>query len=248
MIARKGLGFGKILLGLVGLVGLLMLLPAGPADTTVSETPRALSTSPELIRYLDNAVAPKVPAKTPSEVVAELASEPEPGSSPVVGSPALSPAVGTTEPVVVEGTGPRELIAVRSAVNMRSGPSTNHATLFVLQPDEQVAILARDGNWAKVSKGNGATGWVYARFLGPEDAASEPRREQPVRQARVEQKPPSKGAELASIRLRAAPSTRAQTVLMVEPGTPLRIAERRNGWARVVVPGGMSGWVRTGSR
>lgn len=252
LIAR--LGLGKIVLASAGLFGALLLLPSSdpvPQQPSQSE-PSILSTSPELTRFLDNAVHPQVAAKTPAEVVAEVAAAPEPGSAgPVSGldvPTAPEDIVASSATAISESS---ELTSVRSAVNMRSGPSTSFATLFVLQPDEQVAVLERDGGWAKVEKTNGATGWVYGRYLGAGDdadaiataTATEPRR--PVRQARVEAAPQTDSASLAAIGLRASRSSRSAVVMTVEPGTPLRVAERRNNWARVVLPGGMSGWVRT---
>lgn len=264
---RMSFGFGKILFATTGIVGALMLIPSGDPGTQPATATQqtALSTSPELASFLDNAIDPKPAAKTADQVIAEVAATPEPGQIKPLGGldlPTDSEITGSissvqTGSLAVTATGPRELTSVRSPVNMRSGPSTSHDTLFVLQPDEQVAILERDGGWAKVEKTSGATGWVYSRYLGAGDAVDEPRSRtiasEPVRQASVEAEPlPRKtvkasrndGGGLTAIRLRASPSTRSPAIFEVEAGTPLRVAERRGSWLRVVLPDGGSGWVR----
>jgi SH3-like domain-containing protein len=250
LIAR--LGVGKIMLASVGLLGALMLLPSGESSPqqAAPQERNILSTSPELTRFLDNAVQVQPATRTAAEVVAEVAAAPEPGSAtPVSGldvPTAPEDLVASTATTIPEDS---ELTPVRTAVNMRSGPSTSYSTLFVLQPDEQVAILERQGGWARVAKTNGTTGWVYGSYLGANDVdttatASVTQAKQPVRKARTETAPRA-NTTLATVGLRASPSTRSAIVMTVEPGTPLRVAERRNNWARVVVPGGMSGWVQT---
>ena len=266
---RMHFGLGGVALGVAGTVAVLMLIPGGNADT--QSRPTALSTSPELSTFLDKSIDPRPAEKTSEQVIAEVAAAPEPGQPAPVRNLALptapttvaattaTPATLTAAATPGQPTGPRELLSVRSAVNMRAGPSTSNPTLFVLNPDEQVAVLERQGGWARIEKSNGATGWVYSRYLGNGSVddvdttvtgsietatAPKPRVEKPVRQAKVVEVPRNRDAGLASIRLRAAPSRGAETIFTVDPGTPLRVAERRNGWARVVVPGGMSGWVR----
>jgi SH3-like domain-containing protein len=257
-------GLGGVALGVAGTVAVLMLIPAGNADT--QPRPTALSTSPELSTFLDKSVDPRPAEKTSEQVIAEVAAAPEPGQPAPVQNLALPTAPATLTVAATPGapTERRELVAVRSAVNMRAGPSTSNPTLFVLNPDEQVAVLERQGGWVRIEKSNGATGWVYSRYLGdgsvdddvdatvtasiepetaPQPRVEKPRFEKPIRKSRIEQRR-NRDTGLASIRLRAAPSRGAETIFTVDPGTPLRIAERRNGWARVVVPGGMSGWVR----
>lgn len=251
---RSRFSFGGVTLGVVGTVGVLMLIPGGDGNRETRQT--ALATSPELAAFLDKAIEPRPVEKTSAEVIAEVAAAPEPGQPAPVQGVAVPQAVAATAGPDQEPSGSRELVTARTAVNMRSGPSTASPTLFVLQPDEEVAIIERQGSWARVEKTSGATGWVYGRYLGngTDDVdttatgsvqtaeVTKPRVERPSRQR--EERARERGTVLASVRLRAGPSRAAPTIGTVEPGTPLRVAERRNGWARVVVPGGISGWVR----
>lgn len=237
---RFGLGSATVILA--GGVVALMLIPAG--DSEVGAT-RALSTSPELTRYLDNAVSPPpVRILTPAPVaVTETASPPD-------ADPLLPPGAETgveTADAEVPPAEPRELTTTRTALNMREGPSTSNPTVSVLRPDEKVEVLERSGSWARVQRTDGASGWVYASYLGSEANDPAPRQDTPVREASADAGEKSDDV-LASLRLRSSPSTRARTIVMIEPGTALRVAERRPGWVRVIMPDGLTGWVRTTTR
>lgn len=290
---RSRFGFGTAAFALAGTVGALMLIPGEPSSEakTAPTIQATFAPSPELSNFLDNAIDPAGSKQTSDQVIADVAAAPEAVEVDVAAAAPTAPVQGLALPEAADMTvtasiaSSRETKSARTAVNMRAGPSTSYSTLFVLQPDEQVAVLERDGKWTKVEKRDGATGWVYGSYLSDSDedsmataaatSATEPvrsepvRAPEPVREARVEPRQlevveaaPTRrsffdvrrssrmesrrgGSELAAIRLRAGPSSRSETIATIEAGTPLRIAEKRRGWARVVIPGGISGWVRT---
>ena len=61
--------------------------------------------------------------------------------------------------------------AARATVvlNVRAGPSLNDPVVTVLQPDEQVQLVARtaDGAWFRLRTNYGLIGWAFARFIKP---------------------------------------------------------------------------------
>src|SRR5690606_26447308 len=118
-------------------LGVLMLIPAGDGDAAARQSP--VATSPQLTTFLDSALDTRPAAKTSAEVIAEVAALPEPGQPAPVPAASLTVTpqpVAATTPDAVPATDPsRELVSARTAVNMRSGPSTSNPTLFVLQPD-----------------------------------------------------------------------------------------------------------------
>lgn len=57
-----------------------------------------------------------------------------------------------------------------SALNLRSGPSTDHNTMKVLEKGESVEILEKQGEWLKASYGN-LIGWVLAAYVGDSQPA-----------------------------------------------------------------------------
>lgn len=273
-------GFGTAAFALTGTVGILLLVPGDPASKATATTGAqpAFTTSSELTTFLDNAVDPARAQQTSDRVIASVASAPESARAEVEvkvaapTAPVQGLALPETAAMTVTGSvaASGETLSARTAVNMRSGPSTSYGTLTILQPDEPVTVLARNGSWAMIRRSDGATGWVYGSYLG--DGASvastaapvrsaEPIREasvtareveaEQVRKTRFSLREPRRetrrddDSQLAAIRLRASPSSRSETIMMVDAGTPLRIAEKRRGWARVVIPGGISGWVQT---
>ena len=253
---RTQVGLSAITLAFAALMGGMLLIPAPEADSDVPQA-SALATSSSLSRFLGDAIDPARPlAAAP---VTELAALPEP---PVVSRPALatpSVALPVTKPVPavpapvetalataveppVAVPASAERIPVRTPVNLRSGPSTDEATLLVLPAKEEVAILERSGNWARIARNDGTTGWVFASYLGKDMApAPSATTREAAAAPRVEQEAP----QLASLKLRAEPSTRSRSITQLEPGTPLKVAERRPGWVRVIMPDGLTGWVRT---
>lgn len=137
-----------------------------------------------------------------------------------------------------------------SALNVRAGPSSSTAKLFVLQPGTQVATAETEGGWIRIIAPDGQEGWVYSRYLTT-GAASEapavtttaeiPASEEPADEVRQTQRSARVAGRVA---LRASPSQLSERLFVLEPGERVAIAERRGKWARVVVDGGVSGWVR----
>lgn len=238
-------GWGKALLAITGIVGALMLIPSDGTVATATTGPKlsALATSPALASFLDDAVDTSPAARTSKQVIAEVAAAPEPGLPPVLAKP--SAAVITT--AALENAVPRQTTTARSPVNMRSGPSTDHATLFVLQADEAVTIVAKDGGWAKVEKRDGTSGWVFERYLGTGGSVDEPKRKKPILEAKAREDSVATRGSVSTggnVRLRDGPYAMSEVILVIPPGTPLRIAEQRGGYLRVVLPDGNSGWIR----
>jgi len=251
---RTQVGLSAITLAFAALMGGMLLIPAPEADSDVPQA-SALATSSSLSRFLGDAIDPARPLV--AAPVTELAALPEPPvvSRPVLATPSAAlpvtkpaPAVpapietalaaAVEPPVAVPASAER--IPVRTPINLRSGPSTDEATLLVLPAKEEVAILERSGNWARIARNDGTTGWVFASYLGKDTAPNAATREAAAA-PRVEQEAP----QLASLKLRAEPSTRSRSIIQLEPGTPLKVAERRPGWVRVIMPDGLTGWVRT---
>ena len=125
-----------------------------------------------------------------------------------------------------------------SAVNVRAGPTTAARRLFVLQPGEAVTA-------AEV-----ADGWAYARYLngvpGMENEAPAAKPAAPASTAKKEPRQVSgQTVRLAGpVTLRDGPSKFAARLFTLERGERLTLAETQDGWARVVLPNGVSGWIQ----
>jgi uncharacterized protein YraI len=162
-------------------------------------------------------------------------------------------------PVVPAGA---ERLTVRSAVNMRAGPSTSTSTIMVLPPGEPVAVLGRNKGWINVALPDGQTGWVYQRYLsngaGVEaEPARKPKAEPVIRETRtasVERRRERRRlvedddygfSVRRGVALRDRPSSNGAALFRVEEGESIEIAERRGNWVRIRVDGGVSGWVQS---
>jgi SH3-like domain-containing protein len=275
----RNIGFYSVL-GAMGL-GALVLLPGD--ETARPEIDRIATVGPERPSYLVEvpqtvdavataSVAPVAAVPAEQEMPAPLTAEPEPVTTatltvttPPAGSdefpmdvaPADEPA--TDAAAVPAGA---ERLTVRSAVNMRVGPSTSTSTIMVLPAGEPVAVLGRNRGWINVALADGQTGWVYQRYLSggaePEaeparKARAEPVIERETRTASVERRRERRrivevvddGYSLRrGVALRDRPSRDGAPLFRVEQGEPIEIAERRGNWVRIRVDGGVSGWVR----
>lgn len=194
---------------------------------------------------------------------AELDAPAEPASTASTDAYFLAARAPMTDGSAADGTGTDGSVARvgNSALNVRAGPSSSTAKLFVLQPGEQVRVAETNGSWALVVRGNGESGWAYSRYLaGPELAASRaataPQRSRPdASTATVDRQPAAPRAREripgtryaridGDVAARAGPSRNAPRLFVVPAGERVAIAEIRDGWAHVVLEGGISGWVR----
>lgn len=254
---------GNATLICAGAVGLLMLLPSdNGASAGGPHTLRStLATSPKLAHYLQ-ARLQTAPVDRQFRVQPPL---PEPVQPPVVDSAPL--VVAATDTLSYGGYDTRS----RTALNVREGPSTEHATLFVLQPDIGVRVEEVSGGWARISASDGSTGWAFAKYLTGASAqlaertsAGETRaapkakyektKETVVARTEVVAKKQA-GASTAAhseaqafrlantIPMRSSPSTTSPRLSTVPAGSKLRVVERNGRWARVILMDGTSGWI-----
>ena len=220
------------------------LLPANPEDANARLA--VAQVEPVQPSYL------AVPIATVDPLPVRTAEKPAPArpSLTVTTASLAAPVVAPEFPAAPETAAePKELAHVgSSALNVRAGPSSSTAKLFVLQPGTQVATAESDGSWVRIVTSDGQEGWVFRRYLSTGAAAHEPAVTEARAEARdavTEARPQQRTARIAGrVPLRAAPSGRSERLFVLEPGERVVIAEQRGRWARVIVDGGISGWVR----
>ena len=208
---------------------------ASPAVSSVA------GPSPQLLRMLDNEVAPSTPAQPETIKVTAV----EPVSTPIV--PVTSTPTPPTPPLANGFVGP-------SAVNMRSGPSGSSGTVAVLAAGQPVQLGQISGGWVQVTLADGRTGWVYGSYLGnsaPPAAASAPapQKASPILARAVIQGDDGdledRNAHIASrLAAFARPLDSAPSIFTLQPGDEVHIAEVRGDWLRVETSDGISGWIR----
>jgi len=230
---------------IVGAIVVVLLLPGGTPGTiaSVDRILAARTNGPTSEPIAVARVGTALPTPVP---LSETAPRVTPGAAvPNAATVPLSLPTDTTAAVEPQTTLPKDgkpsFVGGR-AVNLRVGPSKDTASLAVLQPGAAVKVLDESEGWTYVSTASGDTGWVSSGFVGanapPPKAAETPKTEDN----------PSTGGNVirtgGPVTVWARPSTSADTLFVVEAGEEMRIAETRGSWARVVVSGGRSGWVR----
>lgn len=111
-----------------------------------------------------------------------------------------------------------------SALNVRSGPSTNNSRINTIGKGTKVEILSTEGGWYKVKIGS-QEGYVSAQYVtvsGDNAGGSSV----------------SSGAgtvNVSALNVRSGPSTSSQSFGCVSHGTPVTIISSENGWYKVNV-------------
>lgn len=170
-------------------------------------------------------------------------------------------AVGSAQPRSLDWAAwkPAPMMWVAVAANVRSGPSVRHYKLTTLPAAKQVIVAETQGNWSRVLLPNGSTGWVASSLLSqsPTDRPSRPageraKRDTPDKQMamgeqRTSSRPPDTtlSARLGgNAVLRSSPSRMSPRSHRLAQGEVVTVVEKRNGWVRVVLKSGATGWVQ----
>jgi len=153
------------------------------------------------------------------------------------------------------------------AVNLRSGPNSGSATVDVLQPGEAVQVGTTQNGWVQVTLDDGASGWVYSRYLdnpsaavadatattdsSPVPAVALPK---PVKRAPQATRATISGDDGSSLADRTALIANTMTVygdpgdnsssFSLQGGQRVRIVEERGNWLRVETANGTTAWIR----
>jgi len=138
------------------------------------------------------------------------------GGAPAPAPAAAGQAVGT--------------LKTTSAVNLRSGPSTNDGIIRTVASGTNVEILEQQANgWSKV-RHSGSEGFIRSDFLSESGA------------------PPAQASSLkttSAVNLRSGPSTNNSTIRTLAANTSVEVLEQQsNGWSSVR-HNGTSGFIRS---
>ena len=259
--------FAFIAVAGAAMLGAMLLIP-GREDTAVADSVAAPIvtdfTSQETIAAIDALLGP---SEEPTQVAnAEIPS----GINPV--RPATDPNLQTAALTTPDTTPSTDLEGAPlvnpnlrpdsiggSAVNLRAGPSSDTATVTVLQPGQAVQTGESDGGWIEVTLPDGTTGWVFSRYLASNkttttasaDTSASATVSKPEPKATVQGK--GKGslegrtARIQSaLSARAKPNSGASTLFQTEPGERVKIIDQRGDWLHIRTADGSSGWIKAG--
>jgi SH3-like domain-containing protein len=234
----------------------MLFIPNGE-QVAVAEAPTVQDlTSQETIAAIDAMLGVGGPEIAPQDVAAtsEADSEPDPNlQTAALITPAVEPPSTDLEgaPLIDPTLRPDKIGP--SAVNLRAGPSSETASVTVLQPGQAVQIGESDGGWVEVTLGDGTTGWVYSRYLASVSAAAPAEADKASAKSTKTAKAVIKGGNRdlegrtaridGALAARARPDGGALTVFRTEPGERVRILDVRGNWIRILTADGSSGWI-----
>ncbi len=128
-----------------------------------------------------------------------------------------------------------------SALNVRSGASTSHSVVGTLHKNDTVKLLSSSNGWFKVELSNGKTGWVSGQYI---TKTSEPSTPDPTPNPSPEQNESGYGKVTASaLNVRSGASTSHSVVGMLYKNDTVKLLSSSNGWYKVELSNGKTGWV-----
>ena len=128
---------------------------------------------------------------------------------------------GGGEDQVIVGTG-----KTITDVNLRSGPSTSHSVLRVLDPNTALAVSGTVQNGFRYVTHNGLAGWVWDAYIGQGGGAGAVKR-----------------TTTSAVNHRATPSTSAAILAVIPAGATVASLEETSNDFEKVYYNGKEGWV-----
>jgi len=117
----------------------------------------------------------------------------------------------------------REMVSVdRPEINMRTGPGTQHESLWLLSRGYPLQVLDRNGNWLQVQDFENDKGWVYRPLTAGK---------------------PHYVVKSKVVNIRKGPSTKSRVIGKANYGDVLRTLANKGDWAQVRDADGLVGWV-----
>lgn len=138
-------------------------------------------------------------------------------------------------------------VTTEATVNLRTGPSTNHALLYQVPAGQHMTILGRNsvGDWYHVRLANGQTGWMFADLLRRNHGEIGQVYEQtPIPPQRFGTAGRTATVTGQGVMLRSAPHAGFPAIFTVADGMPLELIARSpySPWVKVDAQGNV-GWM-----
>jgi SH3-like domain-containing protein len=125
--------------------------------------------------------------------------------------------------VLFVGTASAKRLSVAVArANVRSGPGTNHETLWSVGKYYPVDIIKTSGKWHQIRDFEGDMGWVHGSLL---------------------KKIPAVIVKGNIVNVREGPGTNSKVLFQAEKGVSFKLLERKKKWLKVQHADGDVGWV-----
>jgi SH3-like domain-containing protein len=205
------------------------------------EWPMVARSAPETVSAAAGAARDVAVVQTtevePLAFVASAAAAPQPQDRPEASTPV--PEIAETE------AGP---VTVRTAVNVRSGPSGSHRRLFALAAGVEVEATHAQNGWVRIDAGENRVGWAYSDYLDNVDLEALPAPEADDVQVAVATEAPAAAGDARTVKgqgvnVRSGPSSSNGKLFALKGGAKVTVTDEQRGWLKVTDADGRSGWV-----
>lgn len=116
-----------------------------------------------------------------------------------------------------------ERLSITSKIaNVRSGPGTNHETVWQIETYFPILIVEKKGDWYQFKDFEGHLGWIHKSLAGSI---------------------PSVITSKDNCNVRSGPSPNDPIVFKVEKGVPFKILTEKGSWLEVEHGDGDKGWI-----
>lgn len=117
----------------------------------------------------------------------------------------------------------RQMVSVdRPEINMRTGPGTNHESIWLLSRGYPLQVVSRKGDWLQVQDFENDKGWVYRPLTAGK---------------------PHYVVKSKVVNIRKGPSTKSRVIGKANYGDVLRTLAKQGEWAKIRDADGLVGWV-----
>jgi len=148
-------------------------------------------------------------------------------------------AVSDGGPAQTTGSVTKQAVVKASMLNVRAGPGTSSDIVGRVKQGDKLPITGSSNGWCKVKLPGEQTGWVAGWLVDVEKVAVSDGG--PVQTIGSVTKQAVVKASMLNVR--AGPGTSSDIVGRVKQGDKLPIIGSSNGWCKVKLPGGGTGWV-----
>src|SRR3954451_9939240 len=109
-------------------------------------------------------------------------------------------------------------------LNVRESPDLSSKVISRIHQGDTFEYIQKRNDWNQIKLVNNKTGWVYASYLTPTEKITGT-------------------IDTFSLNVRERPSVSGRVVGYLKSGTKITIHSEQAGWAKIVSPSGVSGWV-----
>ncbi|MGL6107139.1 C40 family peptidase [Romboutsia sp.] len=126
----------------------------------------------------------------------------------------------------------KEGVVTTGTLNVRSGPSTSYSVVTKVYKGDKIEILETSNGWHKIKLSNGKTGWSSGEYISTSSTGGSTT--------------PSTGktgtVTTGTLNVRSGASTSYSVVTKVYSGDKVEILESSNGWYKIKLSNGKTGW------